>query len=140
MLFPRDISKHNVVELHTFDVFFRQPLKYLSPKPALVLGCANLRTVLLDFILTSNALRIHLQSCEGMGHAPPGNYTVSINVLLTMDVKNCEGTQPLNTSKRSFNFLTLFLDLTLTSNILFTYSCTSPGERGGGGAVTIILS
>ena len=65
-------------------------------------------------MLTSNALRIHIQSC--------GNYTVNINVLATMDVKNCKGTQPLSPSKRSFNFLTLFLDFTLTSNTLFTYS------------------
>ena len=68
------------------------------------------------------------------GHAPPGNYTVSINVLATMDVKNCEGTQPLSTSKRSLNFLTLFLDFTLTPNTLFTYSRTSPGEGEGRGS------
>ena len=89
-----------------------------NPKPALC-GCANLLTVLLDFILTSNTLR---QSCRGIGECPPGNYMVNVNVLVTMDVKTCKGTQPLSRSKRSFNFLTLFLEFTLTSNALFTYS------------------
>ena len=97
-----------------------------------MLGCASLLTVLLDFILTSNALRIHLRSCEGMGHAPSGsNYTVSINILATMDARNCEGTQPLSTSKRSFNFLTLFLDLTL-SDFKYIIHIQPHLPRGGG--------
>ena len=49
--------------------------------------------------------------------------------------RGCEelqGTQPLSTSERSFYFLPLFLNFTLTSNILFTYSAPSP-ERWRGG-------
>ena len=65
-------------------------------------------------------------------------WSTPFNVLATMDVKNWKGTQPLSTSKRSFKFLTLFLAFALSSNTLFTYSCTSPGEGERGVTITLV--
>ena len=69
-----------------------------------------------------------------MGAYSPGNYTVvNINVLATMDVKNCKGTQPVSTSEKSFNFLTFFFDYSHTATVpLGSGGMGNWGELGGG--------
>ena len=117
MLFPRGISWQNVVELRTFEVFFRQSLK-----------CLTLNRLFLGVLISSQFVGLHTDfKYIAYSHTVLrryGQFTWSATTFLpvTMDVKNWKGTQPLSPSKWSFNFLTLFLDFTLTSNTLFTYS------------------
>ena len=67
---------------------------------------------------------------------------VKINGFAPKDVKKYKGTHPLSSSKRSFNFLTLYLDFTLTSNtvIMSDIQPRPPPGGGGGRGETIILA
>ena len=94
---------------------------------------------------TSNASRIHIQSCGGKGASAPSPHPQVITRSTSTSLRPwlCRIARGLNLLvllKGVLNFLILFLDSTLTSNTLFTYSRTSPSRGGGGGRLSFACS